>query len=327
MPSNTASNTDHAPAPVTPDFPTGRSLERRLKHWFPWIDSNLLLQELLQPISYVVAPTGNDVTLQLMSTNPSNTSTLKLVRPSLQRFVEEIPAVIAAAQLRADRASEILVQTTNIPSFWATVVPLTQERNRHTLQLMEVLGQLCTFSELRFKHEFACARPNEYSPQIQPMIPTPLHGAYVMGHMCEAVTITVVLCALLNPAGAAGSPAQKATCDQLWRLALRVAENRIVAGVHFPVDTLGGIALGYWLGNYVLQAAGVAGVAVPQTATFDPVATTSIMGEAWLMDPSRQYSGFYGAVLGQNQIPAGANFDILKVVWDKAAKEWTYPNP
>ena len=52
------------------------------------------------------------------------------------------------------------------------------------------------------------------------------------------------------------------------------------------------------------------------------------MGEAWLLNLGREYNGFYSGVSGQNTIPAGSDFGILKVVWNKAVKEWTYPtNP
>jgi len=40
---------------------------------------------------------------------------------------------------------------------------------------------------------------------------------------------------------------------ELMRLASRVAINRIVAGVHFPVDAVAGMALGLTLGQYFVN--------------------------------------------------------------------------
>ena len=40
--------------------------------------------------------------------------------------------------------------------------------------------------------------------------------------------------------------------DQLMRQAARIAINRTVAGVHFPVDSIAGQALGFKLADYVI---------------------------------------------------------------------------
>ena len=36
--------------------------------------------------------------------------------------------------------------------------------------------RLANFTEMRFKHALACRRPNEYAPQVPPMVQTPAHG-------------------------------------------------------------------------------------------------------------------------------------------------------
>lgn len=100
------------------------------------------------------------------------------------------------------------------------------------------------FAEIRFKHALAAPRAIEYSSQMQPMIQTPGHGSMPSGHSTQAFIVAVVLCALFN---------QKFGTlfyQQAMRQAYRVAVNRTVAGVHFPVDSIAGHVLGTALGEY-----------------------------------------------------------------------------
>jgi hypothetical protein len=122
---------------------------------------------------------------------------------------------------------------------------------------------------MRVKHALACRRPVEYSPQIQPMIPTPGHGSFPSGHATEAFVTAFVFEALLahahahGTAGGHGSP----IFVQLMRIAERIAINRTVAGVHFPVDSVAGMVLGRTLAEFFLARFGTH--CHPRTRQFD----------------------------------------------------------
>jgi hypothetical protein len=98
---------------------------------------------------------------------------------------------------------------------------------------------------MRFKHALACARPADYSPNVQPIVPTPLHGSLPSGHATEAFMVAHLLEQLLPQGGKCR--------DQLQRLATRTSINRTVAGVHFPVDSLAGQLLGQTLAEYLVH--------------------------------------------------------------------------
>jgi hypothetical protein len=128
------------------------------------------------------------------------------------------------------------------------VVPLHPERNRKTIELLDAALRLANFVEMRVKHALACHRPNELSPQVQPIILTPGHGSFPSGHSTENFMIARILWELWGK----GVPK---VGEQLMREAARIAVNRTVAGVHFPVDTAAGQMLGLTLAHYFIQCA------------------------------------------------------------------------
>ena len=80
------------------------------------------------------------------------------------------------------------------------------------------------------------------------MITTPGHGSFPSGHGTEIFAAVTVLKALL------GLTDTSLTGLQLDRLAARIATNRVIAGVHFPVDSVAGRLLGHQLAAFFLSA-------------------------------------------------------------------------
>ncbi|MEM9580332.1 MAG: phosphatase PAP2 family protein, partial [Pseudomonadota bacterium] len=100
-------------------------------------------------------------------------------------------------------------------------------------------------------------RPVEYSPQVQPMIPTPTHGALPSGHATEAFMTARLLWKIIRASGQAPYCDTAHWGEMLMRAAARIATNRTVAGVHFPVDSAAGALLGLTLADFVqVQCAG-----------------------------------------------------------------------
>jgi hypothetical protein len=69
-----------------------------------------------------------------------------------------------------------------------------------------------------------------------------------MGHASQAYMSAYILWKLQDPTGS--NPGLR---DMLYRQAFRMAFNRIVAGVHFPVDLPAGAILGLALGEYFVR--------------------------------------------------------------------------
>jgi hypothetical protein len=170
-------------------------------------------------------------------------------RPSRARLEAELDRIQAQAPLRESRAAEILTQIAPPHAYFGAVLGLQAGRHARTLELVQATLAVAYAVGQRFKLALAVPRPTEFSGQIQPMIEVPQHGAFPAGHALEAHVTARVLSELCR-----ASDQQRIL---LRALADRVAENRIVAGVHYPVDCCFGRLIGDCLASYLLSGCGV----------------------------------------------------------------------
>ena len=253
-----------------------------LHRWEPWVRSYLCAQALTSDLSFVVLGDVNGrapETLQDGQASKFNVTLfaglpgqakpmplVRLVRPTQEAFERQVASVLTWADLREERLPEVLTQIGNCFAFWGALVPLHAERLRYTREVLDAAVQFAMFVEMRFKHELACWRPADLSPQVQPMVTTPGHGSLPSGHCTEAFVIKEVLEALLGMDLAQDDPNLH---RQFERTAARIATNRVVAGVHFPIDNLAGRLLGTVLGRYfVFRSKGMLSNGAPWTSEF-----------------------------------------------------------
>jgi len=249
---------------------------------------------------------------------------VRMVRPSQDVFLGQTNLVAAYADLRADRASEILAQMDGMAAFLASITYLGPTRAKWTGELLDAVFRLAQFVEFRFKHALACRRPNEYSAQIQPIIPTPEHGSLPSGHATESFALADVLMHLLK---ASPNPVyhQDGYCCQLLRQAARVAINRQVAGVHFPVDSAAGALLGLTLGEYFVRRCQQANDyeawsfvdRYKADEDFNWAALYDVPGRKQQEPPSK-----YAEKLAGSPFLLGQHSPILSWLWAKALAEW-----
>jgi hypothetical protein len=86
------------------------------------------------------------------------------------------------------------------------------------------------------KDDFRCPRPSQICPAILPLIDPPATPAFPSGHALQARLIAQCLEKVIDP-GATAPP----TVTLLRALGDRIAENRVIAGLHFPRDNEAGI--------------------------------------------------------------------------------------
>jgi hypothetical protein len=242
-----------------------------------------------------------------------------IIRPTPAVFKSQLKFLDEYSDLREDRASEILSELGPQYAFWSSVVYLHPDRTKKTIELLDAALRLANFVEMRIKHALACRRPIELSSQVQPLIITPGHGSFPSGQSTENHMIARILWELRGGGAVLG--------EQLMREAARIAVNRTVAGVHFPVDTAAGQVLGLALARYFIQRAKGGGQQF----------------KAWRFDGERYPGGldfdfhdFYDAETGSERADpaidppyvdpiasqAPERSPLLRWLWTEAAKEW-----
>jgi membrane-associated phospholipid phosphatase len=204
-------------------------------------------------------------------------------------------------------------------AYYASVVNLQTERHRNTVALLALALDFIYPVAMRFKYALACPRPSDYSSVIQPMIEVPQHGSLPAGHATEGYLIAGIL-AVLVP-GAYGNFPQA----HLNRIAHRIAENRIVAGLHFPIDNVAGRLLGETLAGLFLALCGAKlpdnAPVTPDKAVFDGAGLSAGNAPAGKANPDT----LLGNQPGCRQELLRATVDsipVLEEMWAAASQEW-----
>jgi hypothetical protein len=106
---------------------------------------------------------------------------------------------------------------------------------------------------------------------------------------------------------------------QLQRLAARIAINRTVAGVHFPIDSAAGRLLGHTLGSYFVHRC--QGQAQYNEHTFDGTQFHGPANAALDFDYHESLNnGSFNTRIGAQVLTSQSA--ILKTLWDLAKDEW-----
>jgi hypothetical protein len=246
----------------------------------------------------------------------------KLRRPSQEHFKEQLDWLRAYADLRDDRLAEIQLQLNDMMSFFGAQNYLDDGRRKYTLMLLNIVRNVSINLETPFKYYCRAARPIDYAPQVQPMIQTPNHSSFPSGHAVESFAVAAVLYRLKtgksSEYGISGSHdaagVDRDVSDIAFRFAHRMATNRTVAGVHFPVDSVAGAYVGCMIAE-----------AIYALASGTPVRRRSM--DLDCADPKADF------LLKDFNVLEGWNPEIqtaqrvksipgLRKIWKRAADEW-----
>jgi hypothetical protein len=203
--------------------------------------------ELLQGLHFSaeVDPGKGESACVKLGANDGDKLLAKITRPGEDKFRVQAAEVVKWAPRRAERAPEILSQLGPQMAYWSSIVNLSPERTPKTLEFCHTAMTFASFVVQRVKHILSCKRPLAYNRTLQPMILTPAFSAMPSGHATEAFMMAHLLTEICGLGMSDG--------ELLQRQAERIATNRVVAGLHFPVDNIAGRMLGQTLAEYMLQ--------------------------------------------------------------------------
>jgi len=242
-------------------------------------------------------------------------------------FIQQLRRVESYSSLRSERSAEILSQVVPQTAHWSAVAALAPDSHRYTFEVLGLGLRLAMMQVMRFKHVFDVIRPHRRSAVIQPMVLAPGYCAYPSGHATEAYFAAELLGLLArDPSYPSGSRRADSMSWQLNRLAFRIAENRVVAGLHYPVDAIAGQALGVMLARYVAWLGGedVQKLVDPSKFKVGAIAfpNPQVPGDC---EPETDKYVDDAANIGAPAVdlpttrPAA---EVLQVLWAKAQAEW-----
>jgi hypothetical protein len=248
---------------VQPSHHLTAGSQRNLGRWFPWVRTSLYMTDFMRDLDWTAAhepdAARGEVVLSYRKREgaAAGTNSFYVVkRPAMTVFSAQLEVMRNYMDQRAERAPEILNQVALPPDYLGSILGLTG-RNRRTLELMNIALVIAGNVAMIAKHHLACRRPGDIGARVLPMLPTPDHGSFPSGHATEAFAVATVLSGLVrSEVGSKHFPAGEKLVALLHKQAERIAVNRTIAGVHFPVDSWAGAALGVAVGQIILAKSG-----------------------------------------------------------------------
>ncbi|MEM1374385.1 MAG: phosphatase PAP2 family protein [Pseudomonadota bacterium] len=224
-----------------------RTNDQQMKYWADPIRGFIYVADFMKNYSWQTA--DDKVTLRW-----GGKTMLTLGRPSIGLLVDQLDFVTEYMDLRPDRGSEVLGQMGSLSGHYAYMLGLTPSRHPKTFELAELAQLLSSHTVAIPKHYLTVRRPDQLDGRLMPMIQTPGHGSFPSGHATQAMAIATVLAALVDekPDHFPDAAARKAL---MFKQAERIAQNRTVAGVHYPIDSYAGAFLGREVARIMVASA------------------------------------------------------------------------
>ena len=214
-------------------------------------------------------------------------------------------------------------------AFWGSVVPLYPARHQRTLELIGMVLRLAKYARDELQ---ACAvRPPPARILAAGAADDPDADPWLAAERTQTEAHAVARVLQNWSHSGANAAAEQLLRELLMRQAARIAINRTVAGVHYPVDSLAGQMLGLSVAEYIL-----ARFKTPGTITtvdgweFDgsqaALSSADFTGSE-LVNPAtgKRQSQVYAQPIGGIAAPVTSSVNgsaNLYWLWDQAAAEW-----
>jgi hypothetical protein len=282
----------------TDDVPS----EAQLQQYIPSVRSDIIKRELLSGIS--VSADANTARLS-MTVGARDIATLHT--PGVSRFTTELDAVKDGIKKKypEERVPELWAHAQNVLAFLTAPLGITASTHPFTSELIHVATGVLGAVLHTTKHRFAIARPYANDPTLVPTAPLPGHLSFPGGHSAYGHFCVELLVALAT-SKSSRHPGGSKVAEPLARMVELIADGRVIAGLHYPIDAHAGEVLGKAFASWLLGA-GSKGFG---SATWTPM-TFKDNGSGKKMQRA------YGAVA-----TAAADLPSWRWLMHRAALEW-----
>jgi len=167
----------------------------------------------------------------------------------LQQKGEELRAVLSMSDEREPRFVEIIDQheAEGVVKYFLGMLMIDPSSAPANYELIRVARRIGEVVVMCLKDHFHEPRPSQVCPAILPMVDPPVTPSFPAGHALQSDLIAKVIKLADRPFVQEG---------MLFRLSHRVAENRIVAGLHYPLDNEAGVLASQMVLNMLTEGAG-----------------------------------------------------------------------
>lgn len=151
----------------------------------------------------------------------------------------DITELTRVAEERAPAMGEILSQDVEFNTDFMALLAITPGSHPNTYRVLHIASLIGLYAALYYKGLRDRPRPSQLCPALLPPIPMPGHASWPSGHATQAqlkaLCMEHVLQGILPGTLTTGDLG--AVSSNLRTLALRVARNREIAGLHYPTDS------------------------------------------------------------------------------------------
>jgi hypothetical protein len=208
--------------------------------------------------------------------------------------------------------------------YYLGILGLQVARAPYLSELLVLTQQIAGASVMTAKHYLACRRPDEIDSRIMPLIPAPTHGSLPSGHATQAIALATVVDKLLGQLAGATTGHIDKRRDLTWALAHRIAVNRTVAGVHYPMDSWAGAVIGRGVGH-AIAALGQNTAQATYSFSHDPNADEAPITDFLLQDMKQlnrnPATNLPGITVDGDPINLGGDSAEFQWLWCKALTE------
>jgi hypothetical protein len=137
--------------------------------------------------------------------------------------------VLLQEKYREKALPEILAQNSEFQLYFCSQLGIYPETHPQSYLMLKIVARIGELVMAKLKRWHGAPRPSQIYPRLTPPVPVPQHGSYPSGH-------ALISWLMARMAGEI-EPTFK---DPAQKLALRIARNREIAGLHFWWDGKGG---------------------------------------------------------------------------------------